>query len=71
MAEIAKKFGAGSRAGVVTFSHKAVLSIPMGPMGSSFGDEVMRIPHMGYTTRIDLALELAERQLLQGQGGNK
>ena len=66
--EIAKAFGSGSRHGVVTFSHKAVLSIPLGAYNDhrSFADAVNAIPHMGYTTRIDLALLKAERELFGG-----
>ena len=71
--EIAKAFGSGSRAGVITFSHKAEVSIPMGAYSDprSFADAVNAIPHMGYTTRIDLALELAERDLFRYQSSNR
>ena len=70
LVELAKAVGSGARAGVVTFSHKAVLSIPMGsqPDHASFASAVKAIPLMGYTTKIDLALELAQRSLFQGRG---
>lgn len=59
---------AGSRAGVVTFSYSAELSIGMNEYKKveDFAKAVDRIPLMGYTTRIDKALRLAKRSLMTG-----
>jgi hypothetical protein len=72
--EIATAFNSPA-AGVVTFSHDAELSIPLGSHSdiNSFAAAVGAIPHMGYTTRIDLALRLAQRSLFAsgGLGGSR
>lgn len=59
---------AGSRAGVVTFSYHAKLSIAMNQHTSvkDFNKAVDEEPLMGYTTRIDKALQLAKEQLMVG-----
>ncbi len=59
---------AGSRAGVVTFSNDAKLSIAMNQYTSvkDFNKAVDDEPLMGYTTRIDKALQLAKERLMVG-----
>ena len=59
---------AGSRAGLVTFSYNAELSISMNQYKNveDFNKAVDRIPLMGYTTRIDKALRLAKQSLMVG-----
>ena len=37
----------------------------------SFTDAVNKIPHMGYTTRIDLALKLAKAELFERANGGR
>lgn len=68
---IATSFGlgnAGSRAGVVTFSYEAKLSIGIDQFNNvnDFNKAVDDIPLMGYTTRIDKALQLAKEKLFLG-----
>ena len=67
--ELAKSFDisqAGSRAGVITFSYNAELSIGMNTHKNvdDFNKAVDSIPLMGYTTRIDKALALAKKSLM-------
>ena len=62
---IASSFGIskdGTRAGVITFSYEAKNSIKMNDHYNiaSFNAAVDAIPLMGYTTRIDRALRLAQ-----------
>lgn len=59
---------AGSRAGVVTFSYNAEVSIRMDQFKklADFKKAVDSIPLMGYTTRIDKALRLAKGKLMIG-----
>ena len=69
--ELARSFDiseAGSRAGVITFSYHAELSIAMNEHKTvnDFNKAVDSIPLMGYTTRIDKALVLARRRLMVG-----
>ena len=69
--EIATSFGlgdAGSRAGVITFSYEAKLSIGIDQFSNvnDFNKAVDDIPLMGYTTRIDKALQLAKEKLFLG-----
>ena len=69
--EIAASFGlgdAGSRAGVITFSYEAKLSIGIDQFNNvnDFNKAVDDIPLMGYTTRIDKALKLAKEKLFLG-----
>lgn len=69
--ELAKSFEiseAGSRAGVITFSYNAELSIAMNEHKKveDFNKAVDSIPLMGYTTRIDKALALAKKSLMAG-----
>ena len=76
LTEIADAFGispSGSRAGVVTFSHVAEHSIKLRDHMStrSFNQAVNAIPHMGYTTRIDLALKLAQREMFAYRNGGR
>ena len=61
----------GSRAGVVTFSYNAELSIKMNEHDSmqTFGDAVDSIPLMGSTTRIDKALRLTQKELFSISNG--
>jgi hypothetical protein len=66
--QIATEFGiteSGSRAGVVTFSFDAELSIRLNDFYNqlSFDAAVDAIPLMGSITRIDRALRLAQREL--------
>ncbi len=69
--ELAQSFEigeAGSRAGVVTFSYNAEVSIRMDEFKklADFKKAVDSIPLMGYTTRIDKALRLAKGKLMIG-----
>ena len=69
--EIAKSFeisSPGSRAGVVTFSYNAELSIGMNEHKSveEFNKAVDALPLFGSTTRIDKALKLAKEKLMVG-----
>ena len=69
--ELAQSFeisAAGSRAGVVTFSYNAEVSIRMDQFKklADFKKAVDSIPLMGYTTRIDKALRLAKEKLMIG-----
>ena len=69
--ELAQSFeisAAGSRAGVVTFSYNAEVSIRMDEFKklADFKKAVDSIPLMGYTTRIDKALRLAKEKLMTG-----
>ncbi len=59
---------AGSRAGVVTFSYHAELSIGMNKHNNvkDFNNAVDGLPLFGSTTRIDKALKLARQQLMVG-----
>ncbi len=56
----------GSKAGVVTFSHEAELSIRLSDHNNTkdFQNAVDAIGFLGYTTRIDKALQLAKNQLM-------
>eukprot|EP00794_Sanderia_malayensis_P005383 gene5383-6056_t len=63
---------AGGRAGLVTFSYDAELSAKLSEhkSASEFRSAVDKLPFMGYTTRIDKGLKVAEKQLfLQSNGG--
>ena len=69
--ELAQSFeisAAGSRAGVVTFSYNAEVSIRMDEFKklADVKKAVDSIPLMGYTTRIDKALRLAKEKLMTG-----
>ena len=57
----------GSRAGIVTFSYDAELSVKLSDFRTTaqFKEIVDKLPFMGYTTRIDKALTLAKDQLFQ------
>ena len=71
---VAAAFGVGpdaSRAGVVTFSYDAEHSIKMGDHDTlqSFMTAVDNIPLMGYTTRIDKALRLTQKELFESKNG--
>lgn len=62
----------GSRAGVVTFSYNAELSIKLSDHANinSFQEAISKLPFMGYTTRIDRALELVrDKFFLPANGG--
>ena len=63
----------GSRAGVVTFSYKAEHSIKMNDHTDidSFSAAVDAIPLMNKTTRIDLALRLAQKELFAPENGGR
>lgn len=66
---IASSFGIskdGTRAGVITFSYTAKNSIKMNDHYdvASFNAAVDEIPLMGYTTRIDRALRMAQVGLI-------
>merc|ERR1712168_1198593 len=74
--EIAAAFGiseSGSRAGVVTFSFDAELSIRMNDYFDqiAFDNAVDAIPLMGSITRIDRALRLAQRELFDESNGGR
>ena len=71
---LAESFGVsgdGSRAGVITFSVNAEHSIKMKDHAdiSSFNAAVDAIPLMGFTTRIDKALRLAQNELFTLENG--
>ena len=71
---LAANFGVssdGSRAGVVTFSYNAELSIKLNDFDSvsKFNEAVDNIPLMGSTTRIDKALLLTQRELFSLPNG--
>ena len=61
------------RAGVVTFSDKALHSIKLNEHTdiSSFDAAVDRIPLLGSITRIDLALRLAQKELFSPENGGR
>ena len=63
----------GARAGVVTFSNNAVLSIRLKDHIdiSAFNNAVDSIPFIGSGTRIDVGLRLAERQLFTIANGGR
>jgi len=63
----------GSRAGVVTFSYKSEHSIKMSEHTdiNSFKKAVDAIPLMGYTTRIDRALRLSQKELFAPKNGGR
>ena len=63
----------GSRAGVVTFSHNAELSVKMSDHTDfkSFKAAVDAIPLMGFTTRIDRALRLTQKELFSEANGDR
>ena len=57
----------GSRAGIITFSYDAELSVDLSDFRdtSKFKAIVYKLPFMGYTTRIDKALMLAKEKLFK------
>lgn len=62
----------GSRVGVVTFSYDAKYSIKLSDHTdiNSFKTAVSNLPYMGYTTRIDKALEVVrDKVFLPANGG--
>ena len=63
----------GSRAGVVTFSARAEHSIKLSDHNDvhSFSHAVDAIPLMGFTTRIDRALRLTQRELFAPKNGGR
>ena len=63
----------GSRAGVVTFSHQAEHSIKLNDNIDifSFREAVNAIPHMGYTTRIDRGLRMAQSEIFLSANGGR
>ena len=74
--EVAGAFGIskdGSRAGVITFSKRAEHSIKMKDHTNinSFNAAVDLIPLMGLTTRIDIALNLAQKELFAAENGGR
>ena len=65
-------FGPGTtRAGVITFSYHAEHSIKLKDFDSltSFNNAVDKIPLMGFTTRIDKALRLAQKEMYTVENG--
>ena len=74
--KLAETFGIteqGSRAGVITFSHKAIHSIKLKDFKTfkTFNRAVDAIPLMGYTTRIDSALRMALDELYLAENGGR
>ena len=74
MKTLAGAFGispSGSRASVITFSHKAEHSIKFSDHDNlkSFNSAVDAIPHMDSVTRIDLALRLTQAEMFKESNG--
>ena len=74
--KVATSFGLGddsSRAGVVTFSYSAEHSIKLNDHFDvkQFSKAVDNIPLMGYTTRIDKALRLSQKELFTEANGGR
>lgn len=63
----------GSRVGVITFSYRAELSIKLNSFTdlSSFNKAVDKIPLMNFTTRIDRALRLAQKDMFRFENGGR
>jgi len=71
---LAEGFGlsrTGSRASVITFSYKAVHAIKFDDYFNidAFKSAVNRLPLLNSTTRIDLALRLAQREMFERRNG--
>ncbi|XP_065653362.1 uncharacterized protein LOC136080515 isoform X2 [Hydra vulgaris] len=63
----------GSRVGVITFSYRAELSVKLNSFTdlSSFNEAVDKIPLMNFTTRIDRALRLAQKDMFTSANGGR
>ena len=73
---LVESFGFGlstTRAGIITFSHIAELSVKLSQYDSlnDFGSAVDSLPMIGSSTRIDKALELAQSDLFLPENGGR
>ena len=63
----------GNRAGIVTFSYNAELTVKLSDSAATapgdFNSLVDKVPFMGYTTRIDKALRLVSKEMFEKSNG--